>query len=155
MSKEPAEIIARTLTTFNCYACHERDKVGGPEEALNKLFQTTQPEMGDEGRVPPPLDGVGAKLNPDYLKQILDKGAHDRPYMHTRMPGFGAANVGQLAEAFAALDKVAAGSAGELHRHPRQGQGRPAGTWSAARRWAASSATPSPAARPRASRAST
>ena len=40
--------------------------------------------------MPPPLDGVGAKLEPDYLKQILDKGAHDRPYMHTRMPGFGA-----------------------------------------------------------------
>ena len=54
--------------------------------------------MGDEGRVPPPLDGVGAKLNPDYFKQILDKGAHDRPYMHTRMPGFGTANVGQLVE---------------------------------------------------------
>jgi len=57
--------------------------------------------MGDEGRVPPPLDGAGAKLTAEYLKQILDQGAHDRPYMHTRMPGFGLANLGKLPEALA------------------------------------------------------
>ena len=100
--------IAHTMLTFNCYACHTRDKLGGPTEATNALFATTTPEMGDEGRVPPPLDGVGAKLNPEYVKQILDKGADDRPYMHTRMPGFGSANVGHLTNAFAALDKLPA-----------------------------------------------
>jgi len=105
-AKTPAEFIAQTLTTFNCYACHVRDKVGGPVEELNKFFQTTQPEMGDEGRVPPPLDGVGAKLNPDALKQLLDGGAHERPYMHTRMPGFGQANVGLLVEALASIDAL-------------------------------------------------
>jgi mono/diheme cytochrome c family protein len=102
ISKEPAAVIARTMTLFNCYGCHVRDKVGGPTEETNKFFVTAQPEMGDEGRVPPPLDGAGAKLNPDYLKQILDAGAHDRPYMHTRMPGFGLANLGKLPEALAA-----------------------------------------------------
>ena len=89
LSKESAAVIARTMTTFNCYACHSRDKIGGPTEELNKFFLTTQQEMGDEGRLPPPLDGVGAKINPDYLKMLLDKGVHDRPYMHTHMPGFG------------------------------------------------------------------
>ena len=103
-SKAPAALVARTMLTFNCYACHSRDKVGGPEDELNKFFQTVQPEMGDEGRVPPPLDGVGAKLRPDYMRQILDRGAHDRPYMLTRMPGFGNANVGHLVEAFGTLD---------------------------------------------------
>jgi len=102
LSKEPAAVIARALTTFNCYACHVRNKVGGPTDETNKFFQTTQPEMGDEGRVPPPLDGAGDKLNLDYVKQTLDRGAHDRPYMHTRMPGFGLANVGALPEALAA-----------------------------------------------------
>ena len=92
----PAETVARTMTTFNCYACHERNKVGGVTEQLNAFFTTTQPEMGDEGRVPPPLTGVGAKLNGEFLRHLLDKGAHDRPYMHTRMPGFGNANVGVL-----------------------------------------------------------
>ena len=105
-SKEPAVQIARAMTTLNCYACHSRDKVGGPTEELNKLFQTTQQEMGDEGRAPPSLDGVGAKLNQEYFKQMLDKGVHDRPYMQTHMPGFGSANVGQLPALFAALDKV-------------------------------------------------
>lgn len=103
---EPRQVVAHTMLTFNCYACHSRDKVGGPTEATNGLFATTTPEMGDEGRVPPPLDGVGAKLNPDYLGQVLDKGADDRPYMHTRMPGFGQGNVGQLGAAFAALDRL-------------------------------------------------
>jgi mono/diheme cytochrome c family protein len=107
-SAEPAQIVARTMLTFNCYACHVRDKVGGPTEETNKLFTTTTPEMGEEGRVPPPLDGVGAKLNPEYLTQILDKGADDRPYMHTSMPGFGQANVGHLVAAFAALDTLPA-----------------------------------------------
>jgi mono/diheme cytochrome c family protein len=106
VSKTPAAIIARTLTTFNCYACHQRDKLGGPVEELNRFFQTSQQEMGDEARVPPPLDGVGAKLNPDYLRHVLDQGVHDRPYMQTRMPGFGNANVGQLVELFAAVDKL-------------------------------------------------
>jgi cbb3-type cytochrome oxidase cytochrome c subunit len=99
------ELIARTLVTFNCYACHERRKVGGPEEALNLFFTTTQPEMGDEGRIPPSLDGVGNKLKSDYLRKILDQGSHDRPYMHTRMPAFRNANVGHLVDAFAAVDK--------------------------------------------------
>ena len=61
------------MLTFNCYACQARDKVGGPTELTDKLFTTTTPEMGDEGRVPPALDGVGAKLTSDYLKQLLDK----------------------------------------------------------------------------------
>jgi mono/diheme cytochrome c family protein len=109
--KEPAAVIAHTMTVFNCYACHARDKVGGPDEDTNRSFITSEPEMGDEARVPPPLDGVGAKLNPDYLRQILDKGAKDRPYMLTKMPGFGLANVGPIADAFAALDKLPAGPA--------------------------------------------
>ncbi len=100
------DMIARTLTTFNCYACHERHKIGGPEPERNKSFTTAQPEMGDEARIPPSLTGVGAKMKPDYLRQILDQGSHDRPYMHTRMPRFGDANVGPLVNWFAEVDKL-------------------------------------------------
>jgi cytochrome c2 len=105
-SKEPQNVIARTLATFNCYACHARNGIGGPDETVSKYFITTQPEMGEEGRIPPPLDGVGAKLNLDYLKNILANGSKDRPYMYTRMPAFGAENVGQLATVFASVDKL-------------------------------------------------
>jgi mono/diheme cytochrome c family protein len=100
----PTQSIAQTMLAFNCYACHTRDKIGGPEEELNKSFQTTQPEMGNEARVPPPLDGVGGKLRADYFKNLLNKGAHDRPYMLTRMPAFGTANVGHLLAAFVEAD---------------------------------------------------
>jgi mono/diheme cytochrome c family protein len=102
----PGEVIARTLLTFNCYACHQRDKVGGVEEAWNTSFVTTQPEMGDEGRVPPPLDGVGAKIATAWFNKILANGAKDRPYVLTRMPKFGEANVGQLTQAFKVVDRM-------------------------------------------------
>jgi mono/diheme cytochrome c family protein len=106
--KEPAAAIALTMNKLNCYACHVRGDVGGAGPILDKSFVTTQPEMGDEGRVPPNLDGVGAKLNPDYLKNLLAAGAKDRPYMHTRMPGFGEANTAILAQSFPAVDKLPA-----------------------------------------------
>jgi mono/diheme cytochrome c family protein len=102
----PQEVLTRTLITFNCYACHQRDKVSGMEEVWNTFFVTTQPEMGDEGRVPPSLDGVGAKIATGWLNKIFADGSKDRPYMHTRMPKFGAANVGHLTAVFEALDKV-------------------------------------------------
>ncbi len=100
------EVIARTMTTLNCYACHQRDKIGGVEESINAFFATTQPEMGEEGRIPPPLTGAGAKIRQDYMKQIFNQGSRDRPYMLTHMPRFGEANLPGLAEAFDALDKV-------------------------------------------------
>jgi mono/diheme cytochrome c family protein len=104
--KTPQEIIADTMTTFNCYACHSRDKVGGPQPELDKWVQTVQPEMGDEGRVPPSLDGAGAKLQADYVKDILHNGANHRPYMHTRMPGFGDSYKGGIVAAWKELDKL-------------------------------------------------
>lgn len=98
--------IERTMAALNCYACHRRGEVGGVVEARDAYFETTQKEMGDEGRLPPTLDGVGGKLNASYLKGVLSEGAKDRPYMLTRMPRFGEANAGHLAPAFEALDAV-------------------------------------------------
>jgi len=109
-----------TMLTFNCYACHVRDKVGGVEQARNALFQTTQKEMGDEGRIPPHLDGVGAKLTDNWLKQILNNGANDRPYMHVRMPKFGTPNVGHLATAFQQTDPEQVAKIPEIALAPRR-----------------------------------
>lgn len=92
----PADVIDRTLTTFNCYACHQRGKRGGVTETRNASFLSNQPEMGDEGRIPPQLTGVGAKLRKEWLEHVFQNGAKDRPYMFTRMPKFGVANVGHL-----------------------------------------------------------
>lgn len=103
----PAETVAHTLLSFNCYACHERGQVGGVEPIRNAYFETQIPEMGDEGRVPPALDGVGDKLREEALTDLLQNGTKgdpkqkDRPYMLTRMPKF---HAGSLAKAFTTID---------------------------------------------------
>ena len=51
------------------------------------MFTSQVKELGDEGRLPPILTGVGAKLNPKFLREVMLKGGNDRlAIMHTRMP---------------------------------------------------------------------
>ena len=101
----PQKSIHRTLAQFNCFACHSRNKIGGVDEARNGFFTSTMVEMGDEGRIPPALDGVADKLTEKWLKSILDNGAKDRPYMLTMMPQFGGSNVGHLQAAMQEVDQ--------------------------------------------------
>lgn len=98
--------IAETMLKLNCFACHQRDAVGGVPESLNHVFTGAIPEMGDEGRIPPSLDGVGDKLTSRWLKTVISEGAKDRPYMHTRMPKFGASSVGTLMDHLIARDLI-------------------------------------------------
>ena len=100
-----AEKMHRTLASLNCYACHKRGALGGVEDARNPYFDSLQKEMGDEGRLPPLITGVGDKLRPDWLKHVLLNGSEDRKnYMVVKMPKFGGNNVGPLVEAIAAVD---------------------------------------------------
>jgi len=98
--------IHTAMTALNCYACHQRGELGGVEADRKIYFQTTEPEMGDEARIPPLLSGVGDKLTSQWLKHIFADGAKDRPYMHTRMPLFGQANAGHLTPLLAEVDRV-------------------------------------------------
>jgi hypothetical protein len=103
--ESPAETIHRTLATFNCYACHQRDKLGGVEPARNDAFASLQKEMGDEGRLPPVLTGVGDKLRTDWLRHLLYHSTDDRKnYMVTKMPKFGPKNIELLVDLFGAVD---------------------------------------------------
>ncbi len=103
--RTPEQQLAHALTQFNCYACHQRGKVGGVEGARNAFFETTIKEMGDEGRLPPPINGVGDKLNDGYLKNLLNNGAKDRGYMLAVMPKFAGHNIGHLADVLKKLDE--------------------------------------------------
>ncbi len=106
--RTPAEVVHHTLVAFNCYACHKRGEIGGVEEARDTFFTSAQKEMGDEGRLPPALTGVGDKLRDDWTKRVLEQGANDRQlYMQSKMPKFGGGNVGHLVEAFATVDRQA------------------------------------------------
>ena len=106
---EPHDLVKRTMTTMNCYACHQRDRRGGVD-GLHRDYLTSvgEVDLGDEGRVPPHLNQVGAKLQSDWIKQVLVEGAAVRPYMATRMPQFGEANVGHLPALFEKADALPA-----------------------------------------------
>jgi hypothetical protein len=100
-----AETLDATLSVMRCDACHQRGEHGGVPEELNAYFQTSEPDLGDEARIPPPLTDAGTKLQEDWIGQVLFDGASIRPYMHTRMPQFGLQNLDGLPELFAKLDE--------------------------------------------------
>jgi hypothetical protein len=59
------------------------------EAARDALFTSPLQELGDEGRLPPTLTGVGDKLRPEFLREVLTKGGADRgATMNTLMPRF-------------------------------------------------------------------
>lgn len=106
--KSPADVdrlvVAKMLTAFRCIACHVRDDYGGVPEAYSGYFLGSEQKLGEDGRIPPPLTLIGAKLQPEWLKKVLFDGESVRPYMATRMPQYGAANLEQLPVVFARLD---------------------------------------------------
>ena len=95
--------VKHTLATLNCYACHERKGLGGPVEIQSGHF-TGDETLGNEGRFPPPLTGAGRKLRPAWLGKVLNGTGQLRPYLHTRMPVFGQANVAHLVSDLGAVD---------------------------------------------------
>ncbi|NND99976.1 MAG: hypothetical protein HKN47_21875 [Pirellulaceae bacterium] len=101
-----SETIDKTLVTFRCIACHDRGTLGGVPPERNHLFTGTRPELGNDGRIPPPLDHVGAKLQQNELVTVLHQDARRRPYLNTRMPRFGNQNVGHLPELFRRVDQI-------------------------------------------------
>ncbi len=96
--------VAKTLTAFNCIACHIRDDFGGVPEEYSPFFASSEQKLGEEGRIPPPLTLVGAKLQPAWMKKVLFDGESVRPYMATRMPQFGTSHLQHLPNDFARLD---------------------------------------------------
>lgn len=81
------------LTRLNCYACHDRDGKGGPEDPRAQYFgvnDSTAESLGQLGNLPPNLDKVGRKLTHGWFEKILwGQDGSVRPYMDTRMPSFG------------------------------------------------------------------
>lgn len=99
-------IAAKTLTALNCIACHVRDDFGGVHESHDPFFTTSEQKLGDDGRIPPPLTLVGAKLQSAWIKRVLFDGESVRPYMATRMPQYGTSNLAHLPTVFGRLDAL-------------------------------------------------
>ena len=94
----------RRMRLLNCTACHTRDGLGKPNPTRDKFFLTTGNDLGDEGRLPPLLTGVGAKLTDATLHKVLRGEDAVRPYMSTRMPDFGEAHAKFLVRHLASAD---------------------------------------------------
>lgn len=113
----PIDVGQRTILALSCRNCHQYNETGGLPDDLKTCFRTAdETELGDEGRFPPRLTGVGMKLNTPWIKQVLTEAARARPYMATRMPQFGSKIVGELPAALAQTDGVAPDS--DLHASP-------------------------------------
>lgn len=102
-----AVALAKSLTAFRCVACHVRDGYGGVHESHSPFFKGSELNLGDDGRIPPPLTLVGAKLQPNWMKKVLFDGESVRHYMETRMPQYGATNLAHLPGHFRRLDVLA------------------------------------------------
>ena len=89
-SSDAGEQAALTLEALNCTACHDRNGRGGPDSARSHHF-VGDPNLGDTGRFPSPLTGIGRKLQPEWLAKVFTGEARVRPYLHTRMPNYGTA----------------------------------------------------------------
>jgi mono/diheme cytochrome c family protein len=136
--------IDRSLTALNSYGCHARDGRGGTipavattdedgepilrETARDQLFASIVQELGDEGRLPPTLTGVGDKLRPEFLKEVLLEGGRDRRLtMPTLMPKWSPALAEPLAQLLAQdphtdvpIPQLADYSAADIHDRARE-----------------------------------
>lgn len=87
------DYLERQINRLNCRGCHEIEGTGGVPEEL-RAYCTSLDEhadLGDEGRFPPHLNGVGAKLSTGWFAEVMFEGGSARPYLATRMPQFGQA----------------------------------------------------------------
>lgn len=105
-----------TLAAMNCYACHDRDGIGGPTPETNPFFVGDE-ALGDSGRLAPPLTGIGHKLRQPWLEGVFAgaEGSRVRSYVKTRMPNY-PAHAKSLAAWLAKID--AQSDAKPLVEHP-------------------------------------
>ncbi|MEK6235177.1 MAG: hypothetical protein N2C14_10715, partial [Planctomycetales bacterium] len=103
---QPMDEIHKSLVTFNCIGCHARENLGGVTPERNPYFTGTKKQLGDQGRIPPPLTLVGAKLPREWMAEVILRGRRQRDYMAAVMPKFGEANVGRLVDLFEQVDAV-------------------------------------------------
>ena len=99
-----AHLVKMQMIRLNCVACHQRafeeggPVLGGIGKDRKVFFETTaKVDIGDEGRFPPALTGVGAKLTDTALKGVFDaKALTHRPFMTIRMPTYHQSEVEEL-----------------------------------------------------------
>lgn len=97
--------VQQLMASRNCFACHDRGSVNSLTDRQED-FTTNDASIGQDGRMPPTLTGVGSKLQDDWLRNAIANGQRERPYIVTRMPGFGDPFAEALHGALVAVDEV-------------------------------------------------
>lgn len=119
------------LLRLNCYACHDRDGKGGPEDPRAQYFlaaNSNTAALGEQALMPPTLDQVGWKLSPAWLHRVLHgEGGNVRSYFSVRMPNFGETNTSGLVDLLIEADRAEHSPAGATNKgtqppNPEQGR---------------------------------
>ena len=104
IANSPAVQVQYAFQQFHCLACHDQNGNGGLDIEQIELLRQGASSLDSEAIVPPPLSGIGSKLQLTWLNDVLAKERRARPWMGLRMPHFGAANVEELPASLAAMD---------------------------------------------------
>ncbi len=93
------------MTRLNCYACHDRDGKGGPEDPRAAYFVKPDSDASISP-LPPSLDAVGRKYSAPQLHRILTQPLPPQmKHLTVRMPTFGLDNILPLVTDFPVADK--------------------------------------------------
>jgi mono/diheme cytochrome c family protein len=105
-NKSASEEVSLKMLQLNCFACHERGGRGGVGPDQWVFFENVQQvDIGDEGRLPPPLEHVGRKLSRDWIQKVLEGKGDVRPHFLARMPNY-ANHSKALATALVNADRI-------------------------------------------------
>ncbi|QDV44657.1 Cytochrome c [Stieleria neptunia] len=107
-NRTAADDVDFRMLQLNCYGCHRRDERGGVGRFRKAYFETVgNVDLGDEGRLPPTLGGVGRKLTPKALASVFHpKTRPHRPFMTARMPAYSDDTADSMVRGFQAADRV-------------------------------------------------
>lgn len=111
---DEASLVQSRLLQLNCFGCHSRavdeegPALGGIGRFRKPYFETVDHvDLGDEGRLPPPLTGVGRKLQSSALRSVFaEKTEPHRPYMTIRMPAYHQELIQPLLDLLPSVDQV-------------------------------------------------
>ena len=106
--------VRQEMVRLNCVACHERQfessdsLLGGLGRNRKPYVETTSKiDIGDEGRLPPSLTGVGAKLSSSGLKGVFSsKATKHRSFLTMRMPSYHDGQVADLLKNLPIADDI-------------------------------------------------
>ncbi len=120
--KTASDQVTLTMLQLNCFACHERDGQGGVGPDQWAYFENVQHvDIGDEGRLPPPLDHVGRKLTRDWIQKVVEGKGEVRPHFLARMPIY-ADHSKALATAFVSADRMESMTSSEVKSNNQASQ---------------------------------